>query len=222
MRQQGVWQVYERRALAVALAAGSILGSPLQAQAAQPPAAQPPAAKPPAAKPPVPAGQTPVAGHAEASSAARDPEPNSALGTDLSAARDREPGAIARRFVQGDTPGSPSTAKRAVVYGLYGAAGVGTASAAVFIARWLSDRQHVAQHLDSNPGACRDLGAQPCLQLVSLRNDTNRNASWATLSAAVAASALLGAVMTAHLWDNVEVTTSAWPSGGRTHVTVHF
>ena len=204
MRQQGVWQVHERRvliaALTAALTTGWVLASPLQAQAAAPS---------------TPIGKTPGEGPPTPATAPLEAEPNSA-------ARVSEPSAIARRLLWGNTKGAPSTAKRVAVYGLYGAAGVATASAAVFMAHWLSDRERLAQHLERNPGACHDLGAEPCQRLVSLRNEANGSASWATTSAAIAASALLGAVMTAHLWDNVEVTTSAWPSGGQTHVTVHF
>ena len=49
----------------------------------------------------------------------------------------------------------------------------------------------------------------------------NGSASW-TMNSAFTASALRGAVMTARPWDNVEVTISAWPLGGYTHVRGHF
>lgn len=137
-------------------------------------------------------------------------------------ARNGAPNVLARRLLWGESPGAPSTAKRAVVYGLYGTAGVATVSSLVFIARWLSDRSRVERHLVRNPGACHDLGAEPCLRLIALRDDVHGSANWATTSGAVAASALLGAVLTAHLWNNLEVTTSASQSGGQAQVRTRF
>jgi hypothetical protein len=129
-----------------------------------------------------------------------------AVGSAVTPARAEEsPSAWSWLWVNGSSPGEPSTGKLVTLYSLYGFAigslalsGVGYYSA--FEAK---DATREFRADNTNPGPCFDLTSQSCAELERLRADERANLKLGALGLASAGVFLLSGVVIAHQWDNV-------------------
>ena len=125
-----------------------------------------------------------------------------------------------RIFVAGSPPGEPSSGKQVVVLSMYGLALVGLGASTYLYIDYFKDAdrtdEFIADH--RSPGACYDFLSADCAQLEQLRDNERDSRNLANLTLATAGTLLLGGVLTATVWDNVQTYALPTPQGATLQV----
>ncbi len=134
------------------------------------------------------------------------------------------PGAWSWLWVNGSSPGEPSTGKLVTLYSLYGLAlgGLAVGGVGYYSAMKAQDTtaEFRAQH--TTPSPCFDLTSRTCEELERLRADERANQKLGALGVASAGLFLLSGVVIAHQWDNVQPSVTAWEDGATLQVRLSF
>jgi hypothetical protein len=134
------------------------------------------------------------------------------------------PGGWSRIFLAGPSPGDPSAGKQVVVLSMYGLALVGLGASAYLYVDHFQDGDRTEEFLAANrsPGACYDFLSADCEKLEALRQDERDSLNLANMALAASGSLLLGGVLTATLWDNVQTYALPTSNGATLHVRLNL